>query len=346
MHLLPRSHLSLGLSLLALLATAQQALAVCSATNKCGRDSPCCSSAGFCGSTAEYCLAACNPSGSLSPSSCAAMPTCQDQHIDFTTTARPYVALSTFRGDASQAPLTLDSGSVRTSTEGIVLELSKANQAEGTVLSTTRYLLYGEITAVMKHENNNGIVAALISMSPTYDEIDWEFTKSSQQEVETNFFWTGVTNNDHNAKSITPSRLPSGFSTKQFHSYTVQWTPDSITWLIDGSEVRSIQKSARKTKKKGQSYYEFPATPSRVQLSLWCAGCPGNAKGTRQWAGGKPDWSKADSKATFTTTVKSLTIKCNTPAALQSYPALTYTSAKDASTGESKVVGTNRKTTL
>lgn len=340
--LLPRL---VTLSLL-LLATVNQVSAVCSATNKCGRDSPCCSSAGYCGSTAEYCLAACNPSGSLSPSSCAAMPTCQDQTIDFTSNKRPYVALSTYRGDASQAPLTLDSGSVRTSSEGLILELSKANQAEGTVLSSTRYFYYGEITATMKHENNNGIVAAFITMSPTYDEIDWEFTKSSQKEVETNFFWTGQTNNDQNAKTISTSRLPSGFSTKDFHAYTVKWTPDSITWLIDGSEVRSVQKTARRTRKKGQSYYEYPATPSRVQLSLWCAGCSGNAKGTRQWAGGKPDWSKADSKGTFTTTIKTLSIKCDTPSAVSSSSALAYSSAKDAATGESKVVGTNRKTTL
>lgn len=256
------------------------------------------------------------------------------------------MALSTYRGDATQAPLTLDSGSVRTSSEGLLLELSKANEAEGTVLSTTRYLLYGEITAVMKHQNHNGIVAAFITMSPTYDEIDWEFTKASQQEVETNFFWTGQTNNDHNAQTISTSRLPRGFSTNAFHSYTVKWTPDSISWLIDGSEVRSIQKTSRRTRKKGQAYYEYPATPSRVQLSLWCAGCAGNAAGTRAWSGGKPDWSKVDAKGTFTTTIKSLTIKCNTPGGLSGYSALAYSTAKDAGTGESKVVGTNRKTTL
>ncbi|CAO1637470.1 unnamed protein product [Sympodiomycopsis kandeliae] len=332
--------------LLLILVTAESALAVCSASNKCGSASPCCSSAGFCGSTAEYCLAACNPMGSFSLSSCAAMPTCQNQHIDFTSNQRPYVALSTYQGDPSQAPLTLDSGSVRTSSEGIIMELSKANQAEGTVLSTTRYLYYGEISAVMKHNNQNGIVSAFITMSPTYDEIDYEFTTSDEKQVQTNFFWTGKTTNDHNAKTIDYSRLPSKFSLKDFHKYTVKWNANSISWLIDDSEVRSIQKTARRTRKKGGSYYEYPATPSRVQLSLWCAGCPGNAKGTRNWAGGKPDWSKVDSKGTFTTTVKSLTIKCDTPNSLSSYPALSYSSAKDSNTAENKIVGTNRKTTI
>lgn len=327
-------------ALLLLLSTASGAWAKCSASNKCGSHSPCCSSEGHCGSTVEHCLAGCNPTGSYSFESCAAMPVCQDQFIDFRRASggKPihhYVPLPSFSGDANQVPLTLDDGSTRSTSEGLVLELSKSNQG-GTVLSSTRYMWYGEMTAVMKHDNNNGIVAAFYTMSPTADEIDWELTTSKQNHVETNWFWTGQTNDDRNERTLSMDRLPKGFSTADFHAYTVRWTPESITWLIDGTEVRIAKRKGR----------EFPATPSRIQLSIWCAGCDGNEEGTREWAGGRPDWSKVDSKGTFTVTVRSLAIKCDTPSSAAGFPALAYTSGKDPSTGENKVVGTHRKTTM
>lgn len=268
------------------------------------------------------------------------MPVCQDQYIDF---RRPsggapvhhYVPRTSFSGDANQAPLILEIGSTRSTAEGLVLEVSQSNQS-GTALSSTRYVWYGEMTSVMKHINNNGIVAAFMTMSPTADEIDWEFTRSEQNHVETNWFWRGQANGYRNEHTLSMDQLPPGFSTADFHAYTVQWTPESLTWLIDGNVVRSVTRQGQ----------EFPATPSRVQLSLWCAGCDGNQEGVKEWAGGRPDWSKVDSNGTFTVTVKSLAIKCNTPSSAAGFTALAFTSDEDPNTGENKVVGTNRKTTL
>lgn len=44
--------------------------------------------------------------------------------------------------------------------------------------------------------------------------------------------------------------------------------------------------------------FEFPQTPSRMQLSLWPAGQSSNAKGTIDWAGGEIDWDSEDIKET------------------------------------------------
>jgi hypothetical protein len=40
--------------------------------------------------------------------------------------------------------------------------------------------------------------------------------------------------------------------------------------------------------------YDYPQTPSRLQLSLWPAGLPSNGQGTITWAGGLVDWNSQD----------------------------------------------------
>lgn len=40
--------------------------------------------------------------------------------------------------------------------------------------------------------------------------------------------------------------------------------------------------------------YDYPQTPSRLQLSLWPAGIPSNGEGTINWAGGLVDWNSQD----------------------------------------------------
>jgi hypothetical protein len=37
--------------------------------------------------------------------------------------------------------------------------------------------------------------------------------------------------------------------------------------------------------------WDFPQTPSRIQLSLWPAGLPSDGQGTIEWAGGLVDWN-------------------------------------------------------
>lgn len=85
-------------------------------------------------------------------------------------------------------------------------------------------------------------------------------------------------------------------SYNEFHDYEIRWTPDEVKWIVDNNE-----KTARVTKRSGtynstSRQYEFPQTPSRVQLSIWPAGQESNAKGTIDWAGGKIDWNSDEIK--------------------------------------------------
>jgi hypothetical protein len=59
----------------------------------------------------------------------------------------------------------------------------------------------------------------------------------------------------------TEKNLEDTFS--NFHDYTIDWQPDTLKFLIDGKEIRSIQKSDT-IDASGVAHY--PTTPSRVQL--------------------------------------------------------------------------------
>jgi hypothetical protein len=92
---------------------------------------------------------------------------------------------------------------------------------------------------------------------------------------------------DENSENIT---LSDTFA--NFHDYEIRWTPDKIEWWVDGKLGRTLQKSD--TWNATSKNFDFPQTPSRVQLSLWPGGKEGNAEGTVAWAGGPIDWDAPD----------------------------------------------------
>lgn len=80
-----------------------------------------------------------------------------------------------------------------------------------------------------------------------------------------------------------------------YHTYTIDWTPDQIQWSVDGQVGRTVKRSD--TWNSTSNRYDFPQTPCRVQLSVWPGGAPSNAPGTIQWAGGPIDWNSQDIQA-------------------------------------------------
>jgi hypothetical protein len=77
-----------------------------------------------------------------------------------------------------------------------------------------------------------------------------------------------------------------------FHDYEIRWTPDEITWLVDGKVGRTKKRSD--TWNATANQWNFPQSPARVQLSIWPGGADTNAKGTIDWAGGPIDWNSQD----------------------------------------------------
>lgn len=77
-----------------------------------------------------------------------------------------------------------------------------------------------------------------------------------------------------------------------WHTYEIDWTPEKVDWVVDGSVRRTLKKAD--TYNETSKQYEFPQTPSRLQMSLWPAGQASNAQGTIDWAGGDIDWNSED----------------------------------------------------
>jgi len=77
-----------------------------------------------------------------------------------------------------------------------------------------------------------------------------------------------------------------------------------------------------RTKKRSETWnstgnrYDFPQTPSRIQLSLWPAGLASNGKGTIDWAGGLVDWNSPIMKNGYYYAIfREIKIQCYDPPA-------------------------------
>ncbi|SPO42885.1 related to UTR2 - cell wall protein [Moesziomyces antarcticus] len=344
-------------------ADAQQ----CSATSKCGSAAPCCSSYGYCGTSIDHCLGTCDPTASFQPSSCKPMPKCKPQTISFTNNAKPWVPASAYRGDPNQAPFTLDQGTIETAKTGSKLLLTKDGTAKkGTLLSTTRYWYYGQASAVMKHSSWAGVVNTFIGMSGTKDEIDWEWvpdqtpdqtsnqtsdqTSKGKSAVQSNWYWFGQPEGYTHGYTVPYSVLdpiskPNSFSTTDWHTYTIDWSPNRLRWLIDGTVVRTLYRKNTLNAKDG--LYHYPSSPMRLQLSIWGAGDGTFQQGTVDWAGGLIDWNKAPN-GRFINMVKEVTITCNDPDDVRdSRPNYAFSAKQvNAQNGQPKVLSTSRSSIL
>ncbi|KAF4453320.1 murein transglycosylase [Fusarium austroafricanum] len=253
----------------------------CTRSNKCPKESPCCSTYGECG-VGAYCLGGCDPTMSFSLNSCVPAPVCEDRKMKMNS-LDSIVDIGKYLGDSSKADWVAQ-GEPLVFKDNVLLTMPK--DSVGTLLSSTVYMWYGNVKARFKTSRGAGVITAFILFSDVKDEIDYEFVGTELGDAQTNYYFQGITNYG-NSKNIT---LSDTFA--NFHDYEIRWTPDKIEWWVDGKLGRTLQKSD--TWNATSKNFDFPQTPSRVQLSLWPGGKEGNAEGTVAWAGGPIDWNGPD----------------------------------------------------
>ncbi|KAF8636901.1 hypothetical protein AX17_003153 [Amanita inopinata Kibby_2008] len=281
----------------------------CNVTNPCPDSAPCCSEFGFCGSD-SFCLGGCNPFSSHSLDSCRPNPVCEDATHVFADNSKILSNATFYDGNATGYDWVVDKGNImNTNANGGELAMILTQDNGGTRLSSTRYIHYGTITAKLKTGRWGGVVAAFITMSDIKDEIDWEFPGAATTQGQTNYFWQGVIPQGH-TNGATTNNIQDTFGT--YHEYTIDWQPQTLTFLVDGKPVRTVQKSDTID---SSGVANYPTTPARVQLSLWPAGISTSAPGTVQWAGGMINWNDPDyqSAGHFYALVQSVTVKCADP---------------------------------
>jgi beta-glucanase (GH16 family) len=174
---------------------------------------------------------------------------------------------------------------------GAAFTINKGSDAP--TITSKKYLFYGKVEAVIQAAPGQGIVSSFVLQSDDLDEIDWEWLGGDNTQVQTNYY----------SKGDTTTYDRGGFSgvaspNSQFHTYTIDWKPDSLTWLIDGSAVRVLNYADAK----GGSTY--PQTPMQIKLGTWDGGAPGEPEGTVNWAGGLTNFANAP----FVAYVKSVTV--------------------------------------
>ena len=131
-----------------------------------------------------------------------------------------------------------------------------------------------------------------------------------------------------------------------WHTYEIDWTPEKVDWIVDGSVQRTLKKAD--TYNETSKQYQFPQTPSRLQMSLWPAGQPSNAQGTIDWAGGEIDWNSEDiQKVGYDfATVGEVSVKCyDAPSDAKNHGDKSYLYANKAAM-ESDIETTNNSTVL
>ncbi|KAL8719950.1 MAG: hypothetical protein Q9181_007989, partial [Wetmoreana brouardii] len=156
-------------------------------------------------------------------------------------------------------------------------EFTFAKRYDAPTMWTNFRFFFGRVEFVVKAAPGTGIVSSMVLLSDDLDEIDWEFLGGVTSTVQTNYFGKGYTGTYN--RSTTPS-VSSPQTT--FHTYSLDWSPTSLVWSIDGATVRTL--NAADADSNALVGSQYPQTPMKVSLSLWDAGDPDAA--TKGWGGG------------------------------------------------------------
>ncbi|OAA60258.1 glycoside hydrolase family 16 protein [Niveomyces insectorum RCEF 264] len=164
--------------------------------------------------------------------------------------------------------------------DGAAFTINK--QGDSPTIRSTFYIFFGRTEILMKAASGTGIISSVMLLSDDLDEIDLEFMGGNASSVETNYFGKG--RKDFNNAIYAPVN---GGVQADFHNYTTVWTNTSLVYYVDGQVIRTLlPKDANNTN-------NYPQTPARISLGIWAGGDPSLPVGTRQWAGGDTDFSKA-----------------------------------------------------
>ncbi|KAJ5246257.1 hypothetical protein N7468_001240 [Penicillium chermesinum] len=202
---------------------------------------------------------------------------------------------------------------VTTTTEGAKFTINKEGQAP--TIASEFYIFFGHVDVKMKASAGTGIISTYMLLSDDLDEIDWEQISTYPTSIQTDYFGKGNTtayDRDTTVPVINPET--------EFHTYSLDWTPSRINWLLDGEVVRTLNYHD------AVDGYNYPQTPCRIKIGIWAGGDPSNGEGTIEWAGGVTDYSAAP----FTMYVESVNVTNYYPASSYTYTDKTgaYTSIK------------------
>ncbi|PIA16746.1 concanavalin A-like lectin/glucanase [Coemansia reversa NRRL 1564] len=246
----------------------------------------------------------CEPSNSLAPNSCWNTPHCVNDMADFSKPNNgAFAQIAAYKGNPANAKYVSQFEPSNAKQANDQLELTLVKQADnkgfGATVIGTRAIQFGTVTAVIRSgSTSGGVVSSMIIRNDALgDEIDFEFVGSERNTVQSNYYWHD--NLDY-TKMIRSHSVSD--TTKDYHKYQIQWTPDQIVWHVDDKAFRTVKRAD--TWDAATKTFKYPDSESYVSFSIWDGGS-GEA-GTAAWAGGKVQWGAAP----FVLGVKSVNVEC------------------------------------
>lgn len=143
------------------------------------------------------------------------------------------------------------------------LYASPASAVSSAELYTTKQYTYGRFEARIQFAYGDGIVSSFFmwkdgsEMSDVFwNELDFEKLRADC-ELETNALY-GMPESSHNEVYEGTLDLCG-----TFHTYAYEWTPDYISWLIDGTEIR------RETGDVALAYAQNAPDGMQIRFNIW-----------------------------------------------------------------------------
>ncbi|KAJ2783726.1 putative glycosidase CRH2, partial [Coemansia interrupta] len=272
----------------------------CTASAPCYRE-------GYCDSGPMFCMwSLCNESKSYNSTSCWPAEGCSNKVVDFDSSA-DVIAIRDYSGNPNTNALVSIFEPNNAAIEDGKLVLSMTYNADekkgfGATTDVTHSIQYGRVTARIKTAAValGTVTAFIIRNDQIGDEIDFEWVGLDPTQVETNFFYHDIL--DYGNSEYYKIGAD---SSADYHDYTIDWSPDAISWILDGKTLRTVNREDTYDSKTKE--YHFPAAAGRVGFSIWDGGNSG-AKGTEEWAGTPTPWT---SSTVYKMYVESLQIECN-----------------------------------
>ncbi|KAG2217032.1 hypothetical protein INT45_003988 [Circinella minor] len=158
-------------------------------------------------------------------------------------------------------------------------------EGRGPTFNASTYMHYGRVSATIKSANVGGAITAIILIGDGGDEIDIELLGGDPNHAQTNYFYGHEVLYTVNGGYHEVQGRP---VFDDYHTYTIDWSPERIQWFIDGNHVRTKEKQET-CNPAGEC--KFPSEPARIQIGLWDGSIE---SGTAQWSRGPIEWQQHD----------------------------------------------------
>jgi beta-glucanase (GH16 family) len=134
-------------------------------------------------------------------------------------------------------------------------------------------ITYGKVEASMRFAKGSGVVSSLVLIYTPWPPDDWneldiECLGNTTGEVQFNHMINIPPADPASEHLQFPEKVDLGFDpTAAFHTYTIEWLPTSVRFLVDGVVVHEPTEEISRL-----------ALPQNILLTIWASDAPG-------WAG-------------------------------------------------------------